>query len=438
MVQIKILRILALGSSLTLAACGGGGSSSSSSDGGDNGGGDGSGAPYTIGGSLIGHNDAVTLSLNGTQQEFNTSSFTFTDTLDEGESYSVEVIISPAGQTCSVANGSGAATANITNIDITCIDDGVVSDYLCRDHVTTQHNVIGNNVYEFIASDGECFGTTEDHGLTKQEIPVTLDPRSTNTSEYSVSANAKVTIEGTHNFHLVFDITNTSSQLVCPLAEDILLQNSANEEIADLGAGVTLGDIYYGITIRNPEYDNRCIPVGETRTVWIHSRQSPSRVTAEQLATLDHIAVNIEGRIPDPFLNERTPVPIRASQAIWDSEGASGQYGYTITNTFLNMTANQVYFRRDNVTVLYFDEDGYLVFNHISEISEFLDIGDDDLTDSDYLLTASGGTLSVREHYSPIVPAQGATNIVGRASKVVLHLETCDVESSQSLCDAAY
>ena len=111
------LRVLALlvGSSVLLAACGGGGGGSGSNP-----------APTLAvggtvsglaGGSVVlrnnGGND-LTVSANG--------SFTFTNQISSGASYAVTVATNPASpaQTCTVASGSGNASANVTNIAVTC------------------------------------------------------------------------------------------------------------------------------------------------------------------------------------------------------------------------------------------------------------------------------------------------------------------------------
>ena len=46
--------------------------------------------------------------------------FTFTVAIPYGSTYSVSVREQPAGQTCAVANSSGTATANVTNVFVTC------------------------------------------------------------------------------------------------------------------------------------------------------------------------------------------------------------------------------------------------------------------------------------------------------------------------------
>jgi 6-phosphogluconolactonase (cycloisomerase 2 family) len=103
---------------LALTACGGGGSSTPSN----------SGSPppppaqYSIGGSVSGltgtglvlqDNGGDNLAVSGT-------SFTFATKVNSGGAYAVTVLTQPSGQNCTVTNGSGTATANVTNVMVSC------------------------------------------------------------------------------------------------------------------------------------------------------------------------------------------------------------------------------------------------------------------------------------------------------------------------------
>ena len=49
--------------------------------------------------------------------------FTFVDPVASGSAYNVTVLAQPEGRNCAVSNGSGAATANITNVSVACVGD---------------------------------------------------------------------------------------------------------------------------------------------------------------------------------------------------------------------------------------------------------------------------------------------------------------------------
>ena len=78
---------------------------------------------YSIGGTVSGLSGTVVLQDNGGNNLSVGASgaFTFSTGLATGAAYSVTVQTSPAGQTCTVANGSGTVgSANVTNVAVTC------------------------------------------------------------------------------------------------------------------------------------------------------------------------------------------------------------------------------------------------------------------------------------------------------------------------------
>ena len=78
---------------------------------------------YSVGGTVSGLSGTVVLQDNGGDDLSVGASgaFTFATGLAAGSAYSVTVKTNPAGQTCSVANGSGTVgSANITNVAVTC------------------------------------------------------------------------------------------------------------------------------------------------------------------------------------------------------------------------------------------------------------------------------------------------------------------------------
>jgi hypothetical protein len=86
---------------------------------------DGSGG-FTVGGTVSGLTGTLTLANNGDALTLTASgSFTFDTPLADAAAYAVTVTTQPAGQTCIVANGSGAiAGASVTDVTVAC---GVVS-----------------------------------------------------------------------------------------------------------------------------------------------------------------------------------------------------------------------------------------------------------------------------------------------------------------------
>ena len=80
-------------------------------------------ATYSVGGTVSGLSGTVVLQDNGGDNLSDSAigGFTFATGLTAGSAYDVTVQTNPAGQTCTVANGSGTvASADITNVAVTC------------------------------------------------------------------------------------------------------------------------------------------------------------------------------------------------------------------------------------------------------------------------------------------------------------------------------
>lgn len=79
---------------------------------------------YSLQGTVSGlAGQSVVLLNNGTNSTTVSADgpFTFSMPLNDGSAYAVTVGTQPAGQTCSVTNGTGTATANVTNVSVTCV-----------------------------------------------------------------------------------------------------------------------------------------------------------------------------------------------------------------------------------------------------------------------------------------------------------------------------
>jgi 6-phosphogluconolactonase (cycloisomerase 2 family) len=107
---------------LALVGCGGGGGGS----------GNNKNTPpppsqYTIGGTASGlSGTGLVLQDNGGDNLAITGNgaFTFATKVDSGGAYSVTVMTQPSGQTCTVTNGSGTASADVTSVAVTCTNSG--------------------------------------------------------------------------------------------------------------------------------------------------------------------------------------------------------------------------------------------------------------------------------------------------------------------------
>jgi trimeric autotransporter adhesin len=87
---------------------------------------------YAIGGTVTGLAGTLGLRLNGSESLSVTSNgpFAFTTPINQDDSYAVEITSQPSGQVCTLANGSGAATANVTNVAVSCVSQFGISGAL--------------------------------------------------------------------------------------------------------------------------------------------------------------------------------------------------------------------------------------------------------------------------------------------------------------------
>lgn len=120
---------------LALNACGGGGESSSPAP-----------APnYSISGAVSGLSaSGLVLQNNGggsISVAANATSVNVASGIASGATYAIAVLSQPAGQTCAVANGSGTATANVTNVSVTCVSNPAIQLALSSNTARTRDDV---------------------------------------------------------------------------------------------------------------------------------------------------------------------------------------------------------------------------------------------------------------------------------------------------------
>lgn len=114
-----VLGLAVLTASL-LSGCGGGGGSSQSSTA--------SGTQsYAVAGTLtsLAGGTSIVLQDNGGDDLTLTSNgtFIFAQNIQAGGTYAVTVLTQPTKQTCTVTNGSGSASANISNVAVNCVEN---------------------------------------------------------------------------------------------------------------------------------------------------------------------------------------------------------------------------------------------------------------------------------------------------------------------------
>ncbi len=144
---------------LLLTACGGGG---------------GGAAPtYTLGGTVSGLTGSVVLQNNGGENLTVSSdgSFSFNAALNGSAAYTVTILTQPAGQACSVSNGSGTVSgANVANIAVNCVSfysvggtvSGLVGSLVLQNNAGDNFVVSGSGSFVFDApiNNGASYAVT--------------------------------------------------------------------------------------------------------------------------------------------------------------------------------------------------------------------------------------------------------------------------------------
>ena len=218
--------------------------------------------------------------------------FTFTAAVNSGAAYAVTVLTQPSGQTCTVASGTGTASANVTSVAVTCVTNppgtvtigGTVSGLAASASVVLQNNG-GSNLT--VPADGNfTFATPINSGAT-HAVTVSTQPsgQTCTVASGSGTATANVTnvaVTCTTTPVQTFTIGGTVSGLAA--STSVVLQNNGGSNLtvpADgnftfatpINSGAT-----YAVTVSTQ-------PVGQTCTV------APATATGTASANVTNVAV---------------------------------------------------------------------------------------------------------------------------------------------------
>jgi hypothetical protein len=96
---------------------------------------------YSIGGTISGLSGTVVLENNGGDDLSISANgtFTFSSLLDQSAPYAVTVSSDPSGQACTVADGSGTVSADVTNVAVTCGTGAFSVQYVSTDANNIQY-----------------------------------------------------------------------------------------------------------------------------------------------------------------------------------------------------------------------------------------------------------------------------------------------------------
>jgi len=339
--------------SLIFAGCSsipGGTSIGSSGSGGNSGG---SNSTFTIGGTVSGlAGTGLVLQDNGGDNLTITASgaFTFNTAIASGKTYAVTVLTQPSNpaQTCSVASGSGTATANVTTVVVTCTTNavtatigGTVSGLVSGTSVILQDN--GGDSLTITANGAFTFKTPVTGPTDAYAVTVLTQPTSPNqictVANGSGNASANVTNVAV-TCVLSYSIGGTVTGVV---GSGLILQDSAGNTVEKLPISAANGNQAFTF--------KQLIPTGTTYTVTIFAQPTgptqtctvtPSTASGTATANVTNVAVvcpavtfSVGGTVVG--LQGKTPTP--PSQINLPLTDNSFQLQNNLGNT-LNVTEN--------------------------------------------------------------------------------------------------
>jgi len=296
---------------------------------------------YTIGGTISGLTASGLVLADGSQTVSPASgatSFTFPTAIASGSSYAVTVKTQPSGETCTITNGSGTASANVSSIQVTCTTTtytigGTVSG-LTGTGLVLQDNG-GNNLavsasgsftFSTAIASGAAYSVTVFTQPTGQSCTVTngSGTASANVSNVQVSciANATYTIGGT-----VSGLTGTGL---------VLQNNGGNNKAVSASGSFTFSTAVasgstYGVTVFTQ-------PTGQSCTVTSGSGTANANVSNVQVTcstTTYTIGVTVSGLTGTGLVlqdngGNNLPVSANGSYIFTNSVATGSTYSVTV------------------------------------------------------------------------------------------------------------
>jgi len=246
---------------------------------------------YTIGGTVSGlfgtlvlqDNGGNNLALSANANGIGNGSFTFSTAVASGATYSVTVLTQPTGQTCTVTNGSGTASANVTNVQVACSTayytiGGTVSG-LTGTGLVLQDNS-GNNL-SVSANGAFTFSNSVNSGAAYYYVTILTQPtgQSCTVSNGSGTASANVTNVQVVCSNVSYTIGGTVSGLT---GTGLVLQDNSGNNLAVSASGsftfstAVASGAAYSVTVLTQ-------PTGQSCTVTNGSGTASANVTNVQI-----------------------------------------------------------------------------------------------------------------------------------------------------------
>ena len=238
---------------------------------------------YTIGGTISGYTGSgLVLQDNGGNNltvNSGATAFTFSQAIPSGSTYAVTVLTQPTSpaQTCTVTNGSGTATANVTNVQVACTTitytiGGTISGYSGSGLVLLDNG--GNNLSVNSGATTFTFSQALNAGST-YNVTVLTQPTSPNenctVSNGSGTANSNVTNVAVACTVVTSSATLTPSSGHLGSTQTVVITGTATNfgptTTVNFGANISTGTL----TVNGPT--SASVPITIANNAAIGSRQ---------------------------------------------------------------------------------------------------------------------------------------------------------------------
>lgn len=308
---------------------------------------------FTIGGTASGLDGTLVLKNNDGDDLTLTEggAFTFASSIANGAEYAVTIAQQPAGQTCSVANGSGVLSgSNVTNVTVQCSANaytvggtvsGLSGSLVLQNNAGDDLAVTTNGSFTFSSSvaDAAAFSVTISSQPNGQSCSI---------------ANAAGTINGAAvtNVNLtcvaLFTVGGTVSGLTGTL---VLRNNGADDETISANGGFIFdtsiaNNSAYAVTVATQ-------PSGQLCTVSNGSGTISANVSNVAVACINVKIIRLSATTTNGNLGANPVAAMAAADALCGA-GYKALLGSSVRNTSTDwpLAASQVYVRQDGTTII--------------------------------------------------------------------------------------
>ncbi|MCL4557068.1 MAG: hypothetical protein M1491_00265 [Deltaproteobacteria bacterium] len=252
-------------------------------------GGGGGTAAYKIGGTVSGLSGTLVLQDNGTDDLSLTASgaFTFAKALANGSAYAVTIKTQPAGQTCSVTNGSGKVSgANVTNVAVSCgytvggTVTGLSGTLVLQDNGTDDLSITTSGAFTFATAlaNGSSYAVTVKTQPAGQTCSVT---------------NGSGKVSGANVTSVVVSCGYTIGGTVSGLSGTLVLQNNGTDDLSITTSGTftfakaLANGSSYAVTIKTQPTGQSCYGTNLSGTI-AGANVTNVTLSCYNSGTLDH------------------------------------------------------------------------------------------------------------------------------------------------------